>query len=139
MLLDRPTRRTGGRQVQFVGKKKLKSNSAAKPASFEQALVEVEKIVFDLEEGKIGLADALERYEQGVELLKDCYQLLEKAESRIQQLSGVDADGNPITQTFDEQSEGSRGAKSSSPSKGRTSGKSGRPPRNDVDEGQGLF
>ena len=70
--------------------------------TFEESLVELEKIVGELESGKLGLSDALERYEEGVKHLKSCQQLLDHAERRIELLSGVDADGNPITQPFDE-------------------------------------
>jgi exodeoxyribonuclease VII small subunit len=71
-------------------------------ASFEESLEELEKIVAELESGKLGLSEALARYEQGVKHLKACQQLLERAERKIELLSGVDADGNPITQPFDE-------------------------------------
>jgi exodeoxyribonuclease VII small subunit len=71
-------------------------------ASFEESLEELEKIVAELESGKLGLSDALARYEQGVKHLKACQQLLERAERKIELLSGVDADGNPITEPFDE-------------------------------------
>jgi exodeoxyribonuclease VII small subunit len=71
-------------------------------ASFEESLEQLETIVEALESGKLGLSEALERYEQGVQHLKSCQQLLERAERRIELLSGVDADGNPITKPFDE-------------------------------------
>jgi exodeoxyribonuclease VII small subunit len=71
-------------------------------ASFEDSLEELEKIVAELESGKLGLSDALSRYEQGVKHLKSCQQLLERAERKIELLSGVDADGNPITEPFEE-------------------------------------
>ena len=71
-------------------------------ASFEQSLQELERIVAELETGKLGLSEALARYEQGVQHLKACQQLLDEAERKIELLSGVDADGNPITQPFDE-------------------------------------
>jgi len=71
-------------------------------ASFEESLEELEKIVAELESGKLGLSDALARYEQGVKHLKICQQQLERAERKIELLSGVDADGNPITEPFDE-------------------------------------
>ncbi|HQU44917.1 MAG TPA: exodeoxyribonuclease VII small subunit, partial [Pirellulales bacterium] len=70
------------------------------PPSFEQALEQLEHIVHQLEEGEIGLAEALDHYEKGIGLLKQCYGLLERAERRIELLSGVDAAGNPITQPF---------------------------------------
>jgi exodeoxyribonuclease VII small subunit len=69
--------------------------------NFEQALAELEAIMHDLEEGKLGLADGLARYERGVGLLKQCHELLSLAERRIELLCGVDADGNPVTQPFE--------------------------------------
>jgi exodeoxyribonuclease VII small subunit len=71
-------------------------------ASFEESLAELEKIVAELESGKLGLSEALERYEQGVKHLRGCQDLLERAERKVELLSGFDADGNPITQSFDE-------------------------------------
>jgi len=71
-------------------------------ASFEESLQELEKIVSELESGKLGLSDALSRYEEGVKHLKSCQDLLENAERKIELLSGVDADGNPITQPFED-------------------------------------
>src|SRR3954454_7128587 len=70
--------------------------------SFEESLDELEKIVAELESGKLGLSDALARYEEGVKHLKGCQRLLQMAERKIELLSGVDADGNPITEPFDE-------------------------------------
>ena len=71
-------------------------------ASFEKSLEELEKIVAELESGKLGLSDALARYEQGVKHLRGCQELLEQAERKIELLSGIDADGNPITEPFAE-------------------------------------
>lgn len=71
--------------------------------SFEKALAELEIIVERLEDGEIGLAESLAQYEQGVKLLKQCYQLLESAERRIELLSGQDADGNPVTTPLDDE------------------------------------
>jgi exodeoxyribonuclease VII small subunit len=73
------------------------------PPSFEQALVQLEVIVEQLEDGETGLAAALECYEQGVHLLKQCYSLLERAERRIELLCGVDAQGNPVAESFDDE------------------------------------
>ena len=65
--------------------------------SFEQTLGRLEEIVHLLEEGKIGLDEALGRYEEGVGLLRKAYELLETAQRRISLLSGVDSEGNPDT------------------------------------------
>lgn len=74
------------------------------PPSFEQALVQLEQIVRQLEDGEIGLAESLSHYEQGVKLLKQCYGLLERAERRIELVSGLDAEGNPVVAPFDDES-----------------------------------
>jgi len=75
--------------------------SAAQP-TFEQALKRLEEIVHLLEEGDVGLGEALERYEEGVKLLRQSHELLQGAQRQIELLSGVDAEGNPITQPFDD-------------------------------------
>ena len=74
----------------------------ATPPSFEAALARLETVVHELEEGRIGLAEALARYEEGVILLRQCFGLLESAERQIELLTGVDAAGNPIVEPFDD-------------------------------------
>ena len=76
------------------------SNSGQQP-TFEQSLAELEAIVHDLEEGELGLADSLARYEQGVKHLKHCYQLLQSAERKIELLTGVTDNGAAVTAPFD--------------------------------------
>ena|SRR5436190_18360244 len=73
--------------------------------NFEHSLAELEAIVHDLEEGQLGLSDALARYEQGVKHLKHCYQLLEAAERKIELLTSVSDDGTPCTEPFGEATE----------------------------------
>lgn len=70
--------------------------------SFEQTLGRLEEIVHLLEEGKIGLDEALGRYEEGVGLLRKAYELLERAQRRITLLSGVDSEGNPILRPMED-------------------------------------
>lgn len=72
------------------------------PLDFEQALKRLEQIVHSLEDGDIGLDESLKQYEEGVKLLRKSYELLERAERRIELLSGIDAEGNPVTQPFDD-------------------------------------
>ncbi len=69
--------------------------------SFEQALGELDKVVRDLEDGQTGLEESLARYENGVALLRRCYNLLQLAEQRIVKLVGVAGDGKAITQPFE--------------------------------------
>ncbi len=68
---------------------------------FEQALERLESVVKDLESTDTGLDKSLERYEEGVRLLNRCRTILDEAERKIRLLTGVDAEGNPITQEFD--------------------------------------
>jgi exodeoxyribonuclease VII small subunit len=68
--------------------------------SFEEALVALERTVRDLEEGQLGLEEALARYEQGVGLIKRCYSQLRDAEQRILLLTGLDEEGRPVLQPF---------------------------------------
>jgi exodeoxyribonuclease VII small subunit len=111
--------------------------------SFEESLSELEKIVAELEGGKLGLSDALARYEDGVKHLKGCQQLLEMAERKIEILSGVDAEGNPITKEFREGGDDSLESKAASRGQRRSAGV--KPPasstmrRTDIDEVPRLF
>jgi exodeoxyribonuclease VII small subunit len=52
--------------------------------SFEQALQELENIVKTLEEGKGGLALAIEQYERGATLRRHCEAKLAEAEAKVQ-------------------------------------------------------
>lgn len=91
--------------------------------SFEVALARLEGIVRDLEDGDLGLAEALARYESGVGLLKDCHKLLERAERKIELLSGFDAEGNPVTAPFDDTETATLDEERQQRSRKRTSGK----------------
>lgn len=74
--------------------------------SFESAVAALEKVVRELEEGQIGLSDALTRYERGVKLLGQCQGILERAERRIELLTGVDGAGRPRTEPLDDTQSG---------------------------------
>jgi exodeoxyribonuclease VII small subunit len=71
--------------------------------SFEQALAGLEDVIRDLEDGRLELTESLNRYEEGVRLLKYCHVALNLAERKILLLTGVDAEGKPITEPFDDQ------------------------------------
>ncbi|MHC4218826.1 MAG: exodeoxyribonuclease VII small subunit [Planctomycetota bacterium] len=55
--------------------------------SFEQAIEEIEAIVQQIEQGKIGLAESLTRYQRGAALLKRCRGILDVAEQQIEKLT----------------------------------------------------
>jgi exodeoxyribonuclease VII small subunit len=75
-------------------------NAGGNSPSFEAALAELETIVHQLEEGDLGLAESLGKYEQGVKHLKHCYQLLKVAEQKIELLTGIEENGEAITEPF---------------------------------------
>jgi len=72
----------------------------AEQLPFEESLIELERAVRDLEDGRLGLDAALSRYEQGVGLVRHCYAQLREAEQRILQLTGVDENSQPILTPF---------------------------------------
>lgn len=69
------------------GRKKGKTNGKADDAealSFEGALEQLETTVGRLEEGEMPLEEALELFEKGIGLSRQCTQTLEAAEKRIE-------------------------------------------------------
>lgn len=70
--------------------------------TFEESLEKLEQSVRQLEDGRLGLSQSLQCYEEGVKQLKHCYRALEATERKIELLAGVDAEGNPVTEPFDE-------------------------------------
>ncbi|HLU62106.1 MAG TPA: exodeoxyribonuclease VII small subunit [Gammaproteobacteria bacterium] len=53
---------------------------------FETALAELEQLVERLESGEQSLEDALQDFERGIALTRQCQQALKSAELRVQQL-----------------------------------------------------
>jgi exodeoxyribonuclease VII small subunit len=63
-----------------------KADTASAPASFEQAIEELESIVRAMEDGRLPLDGALDRYQRGVELVRFCQDALNSAEQKVQML-----------------------------------------------------
>ncbi len=126
-----------------MDKKSKKESDPNGPPSFEEALVRLETIVHELEEGQTPLAESLTRYEEGVKLLKQCYELLEGAEQRIERLSGLDAEDNALTEPFQDEQSTSLEHKAKARSRRRSDARKKRPkaasPDADMDGSQGLF
>jgi exodeoxyribonuclease VII small subunit len=55
--------------------------------NFEQSIKELTSIVQKIEQGQIPLQDSLQQYEKGMELIKHCRGILQKAEERIENIS----------------------------------------------------
>ncbi len=60
--------------------------------TFEQALEELEKIVAEIEGGKVPLEKSIEKYAQGIELVKQCRTILDSAEKKIQLLAKAEGE-----------------------------------------------
>lgn len=69
-------------------------------ASFETALEQLEATVSRLEEGEMPLEEALELFETGVKLSRQCSSTLEIAERRIEILVADRANGDPEVAAF---------------------------------------
>lgn len=62
------------------------------PVSFESSLAELEQIVSRLESGELPLEEALNAFEQGVQLARQGQVKLQQAEQRVQILLNDDPD-----------------------------------------------
>lgn len=60
----------------------------AAEASFEKALAELEKLVAQMEGGKLSLEQALEAHKRGLELARFCQERLEAAQHQVKVLEG---------------------------------------------------
>ena len=70
---------------------KEKKTTSKKPSlTFEQALQNLEKIVDQVEQGQIGLEDWIDKYEQGMKLIKHCRDILKQCEKRIETINQND-------------------------------------------------
>ncbi len=68
--------------------------------TFEQALEKLESIVQAIEQGQVGLEESIQRYEEGMALIKRGRTILAHAEQRIQKLQLAD-DGTLTPESFD--------------------------------------
>jgi exodeoxyribonuclease VII small subunit len=62
--------------------------SAAQPASFEEAMIELEQLVAQMEAGELPLEASVAAYKRGSELVKYCAVQLDKVESQVKVLEG---------------------------------------------------
>lgn len=85
----------------MAGKKSQQEHAETEAASFEGSIVELQRIVGQLEDGSLPLEESMEQFERGISLLRNCYKVLEQAEQRIEVLTSVAEDGTVETETFD--------------------------------------
>jgi exodeoxyribonuclease VII small subunit len=62
------------------------SKNDVTPLKFEEALSKLEQIVSQIEAGKVSLEESIEKYGQGIALIKQCRGILDQAEKKIQLL-----------------------------------------------------
>lgn len=67
--------------------------------SFEEQMEELEKIVSELENGKLSLDESVSKFEEGIKISKDCSKILEEAERKITIL--VNEDGKMKEENFE--------------------------------------
>ena len=67
---------------------------------FEEAIIELEGIIKELESGELSLDASMEKFKQGVELANICNKKLEQAEKSITQLI-ENTDGTVTEEKFE--------------------------------------
>jgi len=65
----------------------LKKKEDTTPASFEAGMSELEKIVTQMEEGQVPLAEAVALYERGAHLQAFCEKCLEEARLKVEKVT----------------------------------------------------
>ena len=63
------------------------SEAKKEKPTFEGALADLEKIVTDVEQGKIGLEESIDQYAKGMKLIQYCRSILDSAEKRIETIT----------------------------------------------------
>jgi len=59
--------------------------------TFEQALAKLEEIVSKIESGEVPLEESIEKYAEGIKLIKQCRSILDAAEQKIRLLAKGEA------------------------------------------------
>jgi exodeoxyribonuclease VII small subunit len=79
----------------------MDADDPAVPVTFEDCLCDLQRIAARLEDGSAGLEASLQEFERGVKLLRICYQRLETAEQRVEQLVRIQESGLAELAPFD--------------------------------------
>lgn len=70
--------------------------------NFEEMIENLEQIAKDLESGNLSLDESVKKFEEGMEISKECSKILENAEKKITILT-KDSQGNIKEESFDAQ------------------------------------
>lgn len=82
------------------------TNQNPKTMKFEESLAKLESIVSQIEEGKVSLEESIEKYAQGIVLIKQCRAILDSAEKKIQLLGRGEGESLQVQGELDEEAEG---------------------------------
>ena len=63
---------------------------AVKKLNFEEAMARLSQIVEKLETGEESLENSMKLFEEGAKLSAQCYQILEKAQQKVTELTAVE-------------------------------------------------
>lgn len=77
------------------------SDEPGRSPSFEDSIQKLGEIVEKLESGELPLEESLRVFEEGVKLARSSQVTLDRAERRIEELLGIDEDGNPVVREMD--------------------------------------
>lgn len=72
-----------GKMATFRNAEMVMAGKAQKNLDFESAMAELERIVADMEAGKLSLEDSLAAYKRGAELLAFCRSRLEDTQQQV--------------------------------------------------------
>ena len=67
----------------MIGKARKVGRKMKDNQNFEDMMQELEKIAKDLESGDLSLEASVQKFEEGMELSKECSKILENAEKKI--------------------------------------------------------
>lgn len=70
-------------------------------ASFEESTRRLARIVEQLEAGDLPLESSLALFEEGVRLARIAQERLDRAERRVEELMGIDAQGRPVLRALE--------------------------------------
>ena len=70
-----------------MAQKRKDNKKEIESLSFEQAIENLTEIVDKIETGQIPLAESLQQYEKGMEMIKHCRRILLDAEKRIEEIA----------------------------------------------------
>ena len=66
--------------------------------NFEESMKKLEEIVTELEKGELSLDESVSKFEEGINISKECNKMLESAEKKISIL--LENDGDIVEENF---------------------------------------